>query len=356
VSFNLSTGDAFEIHINYLGEEQVHRTLIDHVVSESQFAIYTPLYQGKVLLVSERQRMDVVFSQLDPITNRYEIYKFKASLVTRITRDNVSMWIIERLGDYSKVQRRDYYRLNLVKPMMMTLNQHDDLKVEVLSRDISAGGMRCVTNKKLRPLEHVTCHLNMNPSKPLAIQGEVVSSELMPDSRIKFDTRIRFIAMPKVLQTTLMQQINVLQAEYLKKSANSNVEEKLDSVMASIDLKKLDQVNRDGHFEVKLGYLGGLQWLAAIIVVVLYIAARPMSEYPMERWNNIFFSRGWSAQLLYANIGMSCILIFLGVVGVIVERNYYAGRKPIKLSFLLGIVLGIISILVLVTLFSTVVT
>ena len=223
MNFTFLTGDTFELHIQLGAQKQVFRTLIDQSVSDRLFVVYTPLAQGKVLLTSEGQTFEVVFSRMDTVTGNYDIFSFSAKLNKRIQKENISMWQIERISDFDKLQRRDYFRLNIVRLMSVDLDQRDHIKVEVLTKDVSAGGMRCVASKKLVPGEPVTCNLVLDPKKPMALQGEVVTVEPMADSHIKFDTRIRFSGLSKKQQAELMKQINFVQAEFLRRSEERRV-------------------------------------------------------------------------------------------------------------------------------------
>lgn len=350
--FHFSTGDTFELHIQKGAERQVFRTLIDHVVSEKQFAIYTPLAQGKVLLLDEGQRFEVVFSQLDPNTNRYDIYSFNAVLKSRINRDIVAMWIIERVSDFKKKQRRDFFRLSFVKKMFIEIDQEQGKQIEVLSRDVSAGGMRCVVAKHI-PLDTIiTCHLNLIPSHPISVHAKVVICDLMTDSAMKYDLRVNFVGVSKSLETELITQINHVQGEYLKKVADEGINERMDEVMAHLDLKKMEQNIKDQKFDTKLGYWMALQWLLIFILAALYGVARPAGEYPLDRYFNILIRSGWKVDVLAFNVWLSIAILIVSSIGLISDRSRYLGRKPVKLSFVIGFFISVLSLMILATLYA----
>lgn len=354
MSFRFATGDTLELHMQIGTNEQIFRTLIDQVSSDRDFVIYTPLHQGKVLLTADGHRFKVVFYQLDTSTSRYEIYAFQAQLDSRIQKDGVALWRITRVSDFEKLQRRDYFRLNYVKLMEIALDQRDNIKLEVLSKDISAGGMRCVVAQKLTPGEPVTCRLDLDPQNPIYVLGEIVSAELMPDSKLKYDTRIRFSGSTKKQQTDLIRQINNVQSEYLKKVATQKGEDPFASVSAHIDLKRTKQKIEDDRFDVKLGYWMGLELLLILLMCILYFAARPVVEFPVARFNEMIIRSGWNEQILYGNIGVSALVLFVSFSGILIDRNRYSGRRPINVVFLVGCFLGLLSLMVLTTLFATV--
>ncbi len=354
MSFQFLTGDTLELHLEIGAEKQVFRTLVDQVASDRLFVIYTPLAQGKVLLTSEGQQFEVVFSRMDRATGSYDIYSFQAKLNKRITKDGISMWQIERISDFSKLQRRDYYRLNIVRLMSVNLDQRDQLKVEVLTKDISAGGMRCVASQRLNPGEPVTCNLLLDIKKPMILQGEVVSSDLMADSSIKYDVRIRFSGISRKQEIELNRQINVVQAEYLKKNSATSLASAMDSVMAHIDLKKAEERIINEKFDIKLGYWMALDLLLILLMGILYFASRPTMEFPVERFNDIISRTGWNQQILFGNMGISAMILIVSFVGILIDRHHYSGKRPINLTFVIGSFIGLLSLMVLTTLFATV--
>lgn len=354
MSYHFSTGDTFELKIKVAGDQHVFRTLVEQVISERQYVVYTPLHQGKVLMTQEGDHFEVVFSKLDRVSGRYDIFSFDAVLKRRLSKDHISLWQIERIGDFKKLQRRDYFRLNYVRLLSIELDQRDRMMVEVLSKDISVGGMRCVASQRLVAGEPVTTHLILDPKKPLAILGEVVSSELMTDSQTRYDTRIRFVGITKKLELELSRQINYVQSEMLKKVAAKGGDSQMDKVLAHIDLDKARIKVADDRFDVKLGWWLGVNYLLIMLMFIFYIAARPTVEYPMERFNDIIRRTDWNAQILYRNIGVSLAVLAGSFIGVMADRNHYRGRKPINLFFIIGCFLGLLSLMILTTLFATV--
>lgn len=354
MSYHFSTGDTFELHLRQGDEKQVYRTLIDQAATDRLFVVYTPLAHGKVLLNVEGDAMEVVFSKLDRSSGRYEIYSFQAVLKKRFAKDNMPMWQIERTTDFIKVQRRDFFRLNYVRLMSIELEQRENLKVEVLSKDISAGGMRFVGNYKLNAGELVTCHLVLDPHNPLTLSGDVVTSELMADSGVKYDTRIKFSTLTKKQEVELTRQINYVQSEMLKKVASKSGDAFKESVLAHIDLQKAKVRVKDDRFNVFFGWWLGLDYMMIVFMFLMYIAARPRVEYPMERFNGIIYRTDWNSQILYANIGVSLLVLAVSAIGIVAERNHFQRRKSPNLFFVIGSFLGLLSLMILSTLFATV--
>ncbi len=350
MAFNFSTGDTIELHIKIGPEQQIFRTLLDHVVSEKQFAIYTPLAQGKVVLLAGDQRFEVVFFQLDPSTNKYDLYSFNATLKTRVNRDNVAMWIIERTTEFKKKQRRDFFRLSFVQEMFIELEQEPEKKIQVLSRDISASGLRCVVTKKIPSGAIVICHLNLVPSHPMVIRARVVVCQLMTDSSMKYDLRVTFIGVSKALEAELVTQINHLQGKYLKRVADEGVNERMEEGMAQLDSQKIKKNISDQKYGTLLGYWMNLQWLLIFVLIALYGSARPVEEYPLDRFFNILIRGGWKSDNLVFNVWLSFAILIVSLTGLIADRTRYLGRKQVKLSFVIGFFISVLSLMILTTL------
>ncbi|RXV59911.1 hypothetical protein DWB64_13430 [Fusibacter sp. A1] len=354
VALKFNTGDTVELQLDKHDPSSKYRTVIESVEGDKVFEVFAPIHSGKVVLIGNGNIITVVFSQLNKATSRYEIFSFKARLESKENREGVALIKLLRISDFKKTQRRDFYRLNFVKEMELSTSLDGTGKIEVLSRDISAGGMRCVTTKRVKPGEKVIIHIVLVPKEPIDIIADVVSCDNMPDSMLRYDLRLRFNNLSKSQQTKLIRQINGVQAEYLKKLANKDYESHMEHILPNLSEEKLVRYNADVKFSIRLGYLMAINWILCFVIFILIVIARPVNEYPVARFFNIYTRTGWSPQALNVAIGVSVGTIILSILGLTIDRLRFAGRKPVNMTFVVCGSFALLAILICVTLYATV--
>jgi hypothetical protein len=96
-----------------------------------------------------------------------------------------------------------------------------------------------------------------------------------------------------------------------------------------------------------------IDWLSCFVVFILLMLARPVNEYPVARFFNLYNRAGWSADALYLAIGFSVFAIIISIIGVMIDRLRYDKRRPVNRTFVICGIFGLLAILVCVTLFAT---
>ncbi len=339
--FNFSTGDTIELDI-MIGEETTKcKTLIERVENDELFLIHAPIRSGHVLLIHPGENVDVFFPKYDVANNRYEIYNFDSRVKSREIIDGISMWWIERKSEIVKVQRRDYFRLNYVKKMLVQ-RPNSEKTINILTRDISAGGIRFISSAKLKEGEEIICHIALEKNPVVLLKGHVIGVEISSDSATKQEVRVEFYDVSKEVKRDIIQQINLIQSVYLKKLAHSQYQEHMEEIMAPINIEKLERYNGDVNFDNKLGYLKGISVLGLIIMVALFFISRPRSIYPVSKFFNIIYREGWNLTTLYAGVGVGIAVSFFSFLGIYIDQTHYFDRKKSNVTFLVCALVAII--------------
>lgn len=333
MDFKFNTGDTIEIEVENNGGINKYKTLVDSATSCDYIVAHAPIHAGKVLLLQPGKTLRLFFSKYNAGIDSYEIFRFKAQLEAREIRDGISMISIRRVGEITKVQRRDYFRLSYVKNMLVE-RLIDGQTIEVLSKDVSVGGMRFVSKVKLNKGENLNCMLAFEDAPPIAVSGEVINCELLPESTLNYDVRVKLNDVNKEQRSEIIGHINRIQAEYLKRIAHEQYEEHMEAIMAPIDLDKLEQYNDDVGFENKMGYLKALLVLFSIVMVALFFLSRPNSAYPVAKFFNIVYQKGWSVGILRGVIGMAVTLVLATLGGIWLSYQHYGERQTISKVFI----------------------
>ncbi|SRR5690554_2966063 len=95
------------------------------------------------------------------VSEEGNVYKFEALILGRKTINNVPVLIIERPPEteYVKVQRRDYFRVDLNLDVIITPKNHSERQLITTTKDISGGGFAAYGSGKesmYKPHDEVT--------------------------------------------------------------------------------------------------------------------------------------------------------------------------------------------------------
>ncbi len=350
--FNFSTGDAVEIvRQNKNSEKEMRfRTIVESKESDDTLLLYTPIYKGSVLPMIEGEIFELVYVELDAKASKYNVYAVKAQVLEIVLRNDIHMILVNRISDVKRVQRRDFYRLNLIKPLLIEAVDTDNT-IEVLLKDISAGGLKALSPINLELDSEYIIYINLIPDEPYIVRGKVLESTYRDEiyGKSKYLIRLSYINIDKVVQGSIVRQINILQTMEIKKKRNfvsSHVNTNLDS----IDHKLLNQYNVDRKFDKKQNGLFLLILMLSFGITAVYLLAGPK-----EDWAPLFGvvpSQEWKRGMLRINIWLSTIALLLSMFGLLVDKNHYMGRKRTNVLFLVTSSYALISILLLVTMFS----
>lgn len=124
-------------------------------------------------------------------------------------------------GEYKHIQRRLFYRVNLMVPFSFT-RVLDALRPDGnvpayrgIARDLSGGGLRFVSSVPLEVNEHILCKLTLKGT-PMTVEGQVLSVEPLAGGR-EYMCRVEMININSRQQEAIIQYVFDRQNEMLKK-------------------------------------------------------------------------------------------------------------------------------------------
>ncbi len=86
--------------------------------------------------------------------------------------DPILIYGIKLMGKAKKIQRRFYFRLDITKDITITDIQNNG-KIPCVTKDLSGGGLKCISKKPLHPGAPIEVNLDIEQSK-ISILGEIV--------------------------------------------------------------------------------------------------------------------------------------------------------------------------------------
>lgn len=336
--FNFSIGDAVEIK----REQKSYRTLVESQLDGSSLLLYMPMEKAKPVLIAKGEILEINYVLVESEQGKYVVYAFEAIVEDREYFENIPMMKVRALQKPKKIQRRDFFRLNIVKPLLLEKLDGEGA-IEVITKDISAGGMLVVSPKHMMEGEKYLVYVNMIPEAPMVLTGTVLSSDGVPEENGRYKVRFYFSDINPKNQQDLMRQINQLQLIELKR-LKQRVSPYSDAVKEHVYDELLNRFNVDSAFDVNMRYLAGLSVFLMFILVGSLITAMPSTGWyiPLFGENSV---RGWNVPLLKINIFISIVIMVLSALGVFFDRNHYHNIKRVNLVQVFFLLSSVISIL-----------
>jgi len=183
-----------------LGTAHTYITTVFDTSDDGTLILNMPFDEGRLVPLPTDVRYEFVFATTKGLL------KAEGTITQRFKKDNFYLLKVDFSSDIEKFQRREYYRLNCLIPMMyITLDQeagaltsvsdiHDLLQSDITRErimgrgtivDISGGGIRFTTSKDLGDVAYLMLQFSLNldgKKEQIEIIGQVVSSHKVEES------------------------------------------------------------------------------------------------------------------------------------------------------------------------------
>jgi len=185
----LKVGERIEIEVRqYVREdEQLVSQVID--IRDESFLIINPIKQGTPYPLSLGQQIKVIFYRGDK-----GIFRFNAEVKKRINKSLIIYEVVP-VGEADKIQRRFYYRLELVRRVILKPCDEDE-EIDGMMKDISGGGIKVYSKVPLPVGTKVDCKIYLKDNEIIDVTGKVVRSYREPDVN-EHITGISFLGIPE---------------------------------------------------------------------------------------------------------------------------------------------------------------
>ncbi len=164
----LRVGDKLEIQIreNY-GDNQY--TIVSQVmdIKDGSVFIINPIKQGTSYPLHVGQRLKIIFYREEK-----GIFRFVAEVKHKVNND-LTIYEIIPVGEPEKIQRRYFYRLDIVRKVIMKL-WDEDVAIEGVTKDISGGGIKVSSSTAISVGSKVECTIFLKDNDSIEVSGEVI--------------------------------------------------------------------------------------------------------------------------------------------------------------------------------------
>ncbi len=197
---------------------------------------------------------------------------------------------IKRLSAFKKMQRRDFFRLEYVKDISLNYEVGPSKfeNIMILSKDLSAGGMRAIAPKLIKAKTKIILFLDIG-EEILEIKGKIVRVEKIVDSLKNYDIRIQFEYNKKSDISKLTQYVLRVQATYIRKMAQSDNKDRPNLEYSSSTYRER-RIQRD-WINKWLDLSVVAMWFLFLIVSFNFLMAKLLGNLVSKNFGDMLYER-----------------------------------------------------------------
>jgi len=226
---DLAIGTKFEIEMfNRDGERAIppFSSKLENILDENTIVVNAPIFKGEIFPVHIGWKVNVYFTQ------KKNLYFFPAKIVGRSKKEEIPLMDIEITENITRIQRRNFFRLNLSLPVKyreydptLTKNKEDEQGEykESTTIDVSGGGISLTTDEKLETDKVIEGRLTLPNHKEIVFIGKIVRSErffeINPD---KYKTAIKFSSIDNMNKESLIRYLHKEQIKLIRRGFLTN--------------------------------------------------------------------------------------------------------------------------------------
>ncbi|WP_291955443.1 flagellar brake domain-containing protein [Mahella sp.] len=218
--YEMNVGERIELEIeDDNGAKTTYISQVYNVLDQNHIVVAGPIKKGKIILLPVGQLLGIIYYRSDGC------YRFYARIMQRFKTDkDVYIYTVEAVGPRERIQRRNYYRLDIVLPVQfIKISEGDDGVRRPLHKaytlDISGGGMRIAVPKSIPIKERdlLQCHILLDDNVKLEVKGIVVRVSASDDESNMQEIAVEFNDIPNNIRDRLISFIFKQQLKLIQK-------------------------------------------------------------------------------------------------------------------------------------------
>lgn len=323
------------------------RTLVEVAYGDTEFTLLAPMYKAMPYPFRDNEIVDFIFTVHDD-ENNPNAYVFKAKILDRYKAGDLTYLKVVRISGITKLQRRGYYRLNYVANM-----EYEALKSEVdretydckkiIIKDVSAGGFCGIISEHLEAGSYLRLHLILGNDSFL-LNAKIISTNRFEESVIHNAVRCTFCGLTSKETGRLIQAINTMQSEYIRRMAGTSLEERLKAYGNGDIMFSERRVNND--WVVKwLDWSVIITWIISFVIMANTLLAMPQRPNTIDNFYGYVVRSTWDMERIQNNIYYLLALFIVTSISLILNstRMKRTGDRY-RLSLL---IMGVLSLMLI---------
>lgn len=336
---NLKVGSLVEIEIlNYKNEMIKLNTIVEEVIDDSNLKLFAPIYKGASYPFHINQDFTLITTIKNPTVEKYEIFSCRCRILSKERSGNIFTITINRTSEPQKIQRRDYFRLPIIKNMTVIYNNNE---YELLSKDLSGNGIRGYLSRKIPAGSDAVLLLAVDEKTTIEINMKVIECSRDPGHQYRYDFRATFPNLNSAQLGTIMRYIFSKQSNAIKKQLN------FDEYVSIVDS---DKTYSDFFSMTNIEKIIRITPIALWSILLIQYAYLVSAFRDKNMGINFFFNQlkpTFKPDLLIIASSIAYVVIIISIFMLIM--NYIYNRKKrlkYSISHILQIILSIITIII----------
>lgn len=195
------------------GEQNEYISKVLGIEKDDYYILENPTKNTKAVLFLEGSKMTMSY-----LVENKNMNSFEVELISKFKDENIPLLKFKRISDISKIQRRNYYRLDI--SMYVILRKEDDILFEETNTlNLSGGGMKIITKQKFEVGDTVLIDFKMGDIEN-NLRGKIVKIDKAEGNSNHIS--VEFLRLKESKRNEIIRFIFKKQREELQKGMISN--------------------------------------------------------------------------------------------------------------------------------------
>lgn len=209
---NIHSGEKIELMID--SDSGYHRyfSRIEEVIDDKTFIITRPVGERNFAFLFEGQTLKVIYFRED------SAYAFDAVVKEKMNQEEKLTATINAVSEIYKLQRRNYFRLAVMVPILLTFETGGKkVSKKLYTSDISGGGIRIASKDKIDEGTAVEIEVFIPGAEGQIIKGRIVRCMRSEKDLNLFDIGIEFTEINPRIRQVIVRYVFSKQRELISK-------------------------------------------------------------------------------------------------------------------------------------------
>lgn len=208
---SIREGEKIYIEVDEGNKVGQYLSKVEEVIDEHTYTISDPTVGDQYAYLFPGQVIRVVYFKKEAM------YYFKAEVIERMRLQKAAYIRLKAVSDRYKLQRRNYYRLDIMVPVIVVTDEAKREAKRFDTIDISGGGVRIASNMEFDRGIKISMFIGIPGIEKKIIKGRIVRSEKAPKEFTVYETAIEFIDISPDVRQIIIQYVFEKQRELIKR-------------------------------------------------------------------------------------------------------------------------------------------
>lgn len=213
---HIGIGDRLKINLKGRLDSVEYSSQVESIIGKNRLLVYAPIKYGEIVKLSDKATYSVLF-----FTNK-GILAFDSNIIEYTLREGFHIMTIELVSAGTRVQRRGFFRFScdlgfnfFILDEKAKGGSKEDTLFSGRIKDISAGGLRFISNEDINESKFLKCLLDFDKEILICI-ANIIEKHRINESSYKYQYRVKFVGIlpegqEKIVQFIFNEQRKLLQ-------------------------------------------------------------------------------------------------------------------------------------------------